>query len=430
MNIIDRRLNPRGKSLSNRQRFLRRARRQIREAVRQASADRKIADIDGGEKISIPSDGLREPTFRPDVDTGHRQIVVPGNRDFVVGDRIRRPSGGGGRGGEASPDGEGDDPFRFVLSREEFLDIFLDDLELPDLVKKNVARSESTTPERAGFSVTGSPSNLNVLRTMRHSLSRRIALRRPKPEEIEQLEEEIAALRESGENAARLRELLAELELRRQRLSRIPYIDPVDVRFNRFEAVPKPVTQAVMFCLMDVSGSMTEHMKDLAKRFFMLLYLFISRRYRNVDLVFIRHTHHAQEVDEETFFYSTETGGTVVSTALEEMKRIVAARYGLDDWNIYAAQASDGDNYANDTPRVLDMLEGDILPLCQYFAYLEVGESGEVQGFRETSLWRAYARLVKPERPFAMRRVRERAEIFPVFRNLFARERASSGEPE
>ena len=101
----------------------------------------------------------------------------------------------------------------------------------------------------------------------------------------------------------------------RRRWREIPFLDPIDVRFNRFEAVPKPITQAVMFCLMDVSGSMSEEMKDLAKRFFMLLYLFIQRRYRHVEIVFIRHTHHAEEVDEDTFFYSRETGGTVVSTA-------------------------------------------------------------------------------------------------------------------
>ena len=103
-----------------------------------------------------------------------------------------------------------------------------------------------------------------------------------------------------------------------------------------------------MFCLMDVSGSMTEHMKDLAKRFYVLLYIFLKRRYKHVDVVFIRHTHEAPEVDEDTFFHSPETGGTVVSTALEEMQRVVAERYDPDSWNIYAAQASDGDNTATD----------------------------------------------------------------------------------
>jgi len=427
MNIIDRRLNPKGKSLANRQRFLRRARRYVREAVRKASAERRIADIGDGERISIPADGLSEPMFRPDESVGRRDIVVPGNKKFVEGDRIRRPGGGAGRGSRASPDGEGEDSFHFVLSRDEFLDIFLDDLELPDLAKKTITKSDNVLPARAGYSVSGSPSNLNLVRTMRNSLSRRIALNRPRPEDIRLLRDEIAELEASENDPVRLDFLRRELERQLRRTRVIPFIDPVDVRFNRFEMVPKPATQAVMFCLMDVSGSMTEHMKDLAKRFFMLLYLFIARRYRDVDIVFIRHTHHAQEVDEETFFHSTESGGTVVSTALEEMKRVVASRYPTDDWNIYAAQASDGDNIVSDNPRLLRLLENDILPLCQYFAYLEVGEETDIGHPRETNLWLTYEKVADPGRRFAMRRVRNRGDIFPVFRNLFARDQATVG---
>ena len=208
-----------------------------------------------------------------------------------------------------------------MLSREEFLDIFMEDLELPDLIKQKIKQTESFSLHRAGYSSSGSPSNLNLVRTMRNSLSRRIALRRPKPEEIERLEQEIADLEAERHRRRSAAGARGELDAPDAARKLIPYLDPVDVRYNRFERVPRPVAQAVMFCLMDVSGSMTEHMKDLAKRFFMLLFLFLKRRYRHVDIVFIRHTHEAKEVDEETFFYSAETGGTVVSTALEEMRR-------------------------------------------------------------------------------------------------------------
>jgi uncharacterized sporulation protein YeaH/YhbH (DUF444 family) len=172
-----------------------------------------------------------------------------------------------------------------------------------------------------------------------------------------------------------------------------------------------------MFCLMDVSGSMTEDMKDLAKRFFMLLYLFLERRYRHVDIVFIRHTHIAQEVDEETFFYSRETGGTLVSPALDEMERVVRERYSPAEWNIYAAQASDGDNTPSDNPLVLRTMEEVILPLCRYFAYIEVGEERGWEA--KTPLWEVYERLAAGGRPLALRKVRGRADIFPVFRDLF-----------
>jgi uncharacterized sporulation protein YeaH/YhbH (DUF444 family) len=184
------------------------------------------------------------------------------------------------------------------------------------------------------------------------------------------------------------------------------------------------VAQAVMFCLMDVSGSMTEHMKDLAKRFYVLLYIFLKRRYKNVDVVFIRHTHLAQEVDEDTFFNSPETGGTVVSTALEEMQRVVAERYNPDMWNIYAAQASDGDNTASDNERTAALLNGSILPSCQYYAYLEVGRDSEhfPPGFirRESDLWQTYTEICRTGAPMAMRKVGHRRDIYPVFRELFA----------
>lgn len=428
MNIIDRRLNPKGKSLANRQRFLRRARAQIVKAVREASGSRPIKDIAGGEKISIPADGLREPSFRRVDQGGIRDYVVPGNKDFVEGDRIRKPQQDGGEGGgsEGSPDGEGQDDFAFVLSRDEFLDIFLDDLELPDLVKKKLKQTESTTPTRAGYSVTGSPANLNIVRTMRNSLSRRIALNRPKPAELRELEEKIRSLEESGDDPELLSALRLEFDAMAARIKRVPYIDPLDVRYSRFEAVPKPVTQAVMFCLMDVSGSMTEHMKDLAKRFFMLLYLFLTRRYRHVDVVFIRHTHEAKEVDEDTFFYSTETGGTVVSTALEEMRKVIADRYSPADWNIYCAQASDGDNTSSDNARTAQLLTEVILPNTQYFAYIEVGAEYKDWLGRDSDLWRTYKQAGQAADNFAMRRVRVRSQIFPVFRDLFSRERSDN----
>lgn len=427
MHIIDRRRNPQGKSLSNRQRFLRRAKQQVTEAVRQASSERRIRDVADGERIVIPADGLREPRFRHDPETGHQEGVVPGNKSFQEGDRIPRPKkgGAGGAGREGSPDGDGTDMFGFVLSREEFLDIFLEDLELPDLMKKSVSRTESTTPERAGFATSGSPTNINLLRTMRNSLSRRIALRRPSTDELEALRREIADLERTAPDSRRLDEARIRLALLERRTREIPYLDPMDIRFNRFQAVPKPVTQAVMVCLMDVSGSMSEAMKDLAKRFFMLLYLFIQRRYRHVEIVFIRHTHKAEEVDEDTFFYSRETGGTVVSTALVEMRRVIGERYPVDDWNIYAAQASDGDNLTADGPEVASILARDILPISQYFAYVEVsGGVGELLK-TDSNLWRAYAPFTTSHRNFAARRVADRADIYPVFRDLFTPEKQS-----
>ncbi|GGC45299.1 UPF0229 protein [Siccirubricoccus deserti] len=425
MQILDRRLNPSGRSLPNRQRFLRRAKSLVQEAVRDASAKRDIRNADEGGEVSIPLHGIREPSFHHG-SGGIRDHVLPGNKEYREGDEIPRPpSGGGGGGSEGSPDGSGEDNFRFVLTREEFLSLFLDDLELPDMAKRRLVDGTDPAWHRAGYSVSGSPANLALGRTMRNSMSRRIALKRPKPEAVQALEEEIAALEGDPAQAERVLELRAELERMLQRTRLIPWIDPIDVRYRRFEPVPRPVAQAVMFCLMDVSGSMTEDMKDLAKRFYTLLFIFLQRRYKHVEIVFIRHTHEASEVDEETFFHSRETGGTLVSTALEEMQKVVADRYPPAEWNIYAAQASDGDNAAGDSQKTARLLVDTILPACQYYAYIEVGREGEhgIPGFPRgpTDLWRTYEALVTAGAPLAMKKVRHRREIFPVFRELFAK---------
>ncbi len=429
MYIIDRRLNPGGKSLANRQRFLRRAKAQIQRAVRQSAGDRGISDLERGGEVSIPVDGVREPSFRRSGEGGVNDHILPGNKRFVEGDSIERPPSGGGGKPAAGGDGEGEDDFRFVLTREEFLDLFLDDLELPDLAKRRLATVEVQGMRRAGYSVTGSPVNLALLRSMRNALSRRIAMRRPKPDELLRLQEEIALLERDGDSA-RLAELRQELEALQLRARRFPYIDPIDLRYRRFEPVSRPVAQAVMFCLMDVSGSMTEHMKDLAKRFYMLLYIFLTRRYKHVEIVFIRHTHEAKEVDENTFFHSPETGGTVVSSALREMQRIVAERYPPENWNIYAAQASDGDNSPNDGSVTAALLKSAILPACQYYAYLEVGSDSDRMhaGFinHKTSLWQTYEALQNEGATIAMRKVNHRREIYPVFRELFRRRDADA----
>lgn len=422
MDIIDRRPNPHGKNLENRQRVLARARGEVARAARNAITQGTLRETGHGETVTIPADVLHEPSFHTVFSGGERQLVLSGNKEFSTGDRLGRPPSGRGGGGSGSGqgDGESQDGFRFVLSRDEFLDLFFEDLELPDLVKSQVVATETMAPVRAGISVDGTPSQIDMSRSMRQSLARRIGLRRPKPPEVRALEEEVFRLEASGEDADRLRMLRAELELALRRLARVPWVDPIDMRYRRYTQVPKPSTRAVMFCLMDVSGSMSESMKDLAKRFFLLLHVFLERRYKRVDLVFVRHTETAEEVTEEVFFTDPRTGGTVVSTALAELVRIQRERYSAESWNIYAAQASDGDNSGSDTVRAVTMLETDILPVVQHFAYIEVSMSAAIiRG--ETDLWRGYAPLSQRAPKLAMRRVAERRDIFPVFRDLFAR---------
>lgn len=431
IHLIDRRLNPRDKSLGNRQRFLRRARRQIKEAVDRAVSERDVADAGEGGKISIPSKGITEPRFRHSSSGGNHERVFPGNREYVSGDKIPKPPQGDGDGGgkDASEDGEGADEFAFSLSRSEFLDILFEDLELPDLIKSTLKEVQAVKPQRAGYSNYGTTPNLNVLRTMRNSMGRRVVLNRPKASAILELQNEVVDLQAKDDLDAqqrlRLAELINEIEDLKRRQRAIPFIDPVDIRYNRFDPKPEPKTKAVMFCLMDVSGSMGQHEKDLAKRFFILLHLFLQRKYERVELVFIRHTHLAQEVDEETFFYSKESGGTKVSTVLVEMQEIIRQRFPVAEWNIYAAQASDGDNIANDTGYCVELLENELLPICQYYAYVEILTEAEVSRYAGTAngkeLWRGYRAVDSEWSKFSMKHIAKRSDIYPVFRELFSK---------
>jgi len=422
--IIDRRLAGKNKSIGNRERFLRRHQDQVRDAVRRAVDGRGIRDMERGEDIHIPKRDISEPAFGHG-SGGKREMVHPGNQEYVAGDQIERPKGGGGKGsgkGEAGDSGEGEDDFVFHLTKEEFMQIFFDDLALPRMTQTQLAETPEWKSHRAGFVSDGTPSNLSVVRSMRGAIGRRLAIGAGSRGELRELEEQLALVLERPADIRREAERL-DLEERisalKNRLARIPYLDPIDLRFRSRVRVPVPTTKAVMFCLMDVSGSMDEARKELSKRFFILLYLFLTRHYDKIDLVFIRHHTQAQEVDEENFFHARETGGTVVSSALVLMDEIIKARYSPSEWNIYGAQASDGDNWHHDSGRCRELLTESLLPVCRYFAYVQVAEE-------EQNLWEEYSRLQESHPQFAMRKVSSASQIYPVFRELFKKEGAAA----
>ena len=419
--IIDRRLNSKNKNTVNRQRFLRRYRKQIKKAVSEAIGKRSITDMDRGENVSIPRDDVSEPVFGHGPG-GARNFVLTGNKEFVTGDRIERPpsqQGGGAGEGEASDSGEGDDDFAFQISQEEFLEFMFEDLALPNMVKRQLADSSEFKMARAGFSEVGSPSQLNVVRSLRSAHARKIALGGKSRRQRKELRAELEALVEplTDIEEVRKKELLEQIEVLSRKLNAIPYIDEFDLKYNLTVKLPQPAPKAVMFCLMDVSGSMTEDIKDTAKRFYFLLYLFLKRNYEQIELVFIRHHNTASEVNEHDFFYSRETGGTVVSSALELMDEIIQDRYSPGEWNIYAAQASDGDNWQGDTEKCVSLLTQKILPCVQHYSYIEIGKRPPQE------LWYSYKEIqsgIFSDR-FDLKAVQDNTQIYPVFRQLFER---------
>ncbi|MEG3136142.1 YeaH/YhbH family protein [Rouxiella sp. T17] len=414
--FIDRRLNGKNKSAVNRQRFLRRYKSQIKQSIAGAINKRSVTDVNSGESVSIPNEDINEPMFHQGRG-GLRHRVHPGNDHFVQNDRIERPQGGGGGGsgqGDASQDGEGQDEFSFQISKDEYLDLLFEDLALPNLKKNQYKQLTEYKTHRSGYTSNGVPANISVVRSLQNSLARRTAMSAGKKRELRELEGILSEV-ENSEPAQlleeeRLRKEIAEL---RQKIAKVPFIDTFDLRYKNYERRPEPSSQAVMFCLMDVSGSMDQATKDMAKRFYILLYLFLSRTYKNVDVVYIRHHTQAKEVDEQEFFYSQETGGTIVSSALKLMDEVIQERYDPAQWNIYAAQASDGDNWADDSPLCHQLLAQKILPMVRYYSYIEITRRAH------QTLWREYEVLQKQFSNFAMQHIREQEDIYPVFRELF-----------
>lgn len=416
--IIDRRLNGKNKSTVNRQRFLERYRRHIKKAVSEAINKRSITDVESGSQVTIDRKDLAEPFFRHGPG-GHHQQVHPGNKTFTAGDRIKRSSGGSGQGGgagRAGNGGDGQDEFSFQINHDEFLDYMFDNLELPNLVRKQLQDASEFKYVQAGFNNHGTADRLNVIRSLRSAHARRIALSGKQRREVRALKKQLREMEVSPDDmdpkvAQQLRARIMELNTR---LKRLPFIDDFDLKYNNRVRVPSPSNKAVIFCVMDVSGSMTQDIKDMAKRFFILLYLFLQRSYKQIEVVFIRHHTAAREVDEDDFFYSRETGGTIVSSALEMTREVIEKRYSPTDWNIYVAQASDGDNWEGDSSICSRVLTEHIMPCVQYFSYVEITDRAH------QNLWREYQNVAeKFPNTFAMQQIKTPDDIYPVFRHLF-----------
>ena len=418
--IVDRRTQ-KGKSTANRQRLLRRLDGALKAQLGKMIARHKMQDAAQPAEVTIERKDASEPRLILDPTSGSSGRIIPGNDKYRIGDKIANSSsegqGGGGNGpGAGDGDSDDEDTFRFALSRTEYLNLLFDDLELPALVKKDLLEIDENRFRRGGVQRYGNPGSVCVARTFKASIGRRLAAEAQHAEDVAEAEAALIAARKTGNRALVEAAELTLTELT-GRSGEIPFLDPVDLRHRSLIEVQSPCTAAVMFCLMDVSSSMDETRKDLAKRFFLLLHLFLTRKYKKVDLVFIRHTDAAQEVDEDTFFNGTQAGSTKVLSALAKMNEIIASRYPSSSYNIFGAQASDGDSFGGDSTESSEYLRTQLLPSSRYFVYAEVG-SNPLQG--TTSLWSAY-RAIESER-FNMASVNARNEVYPALAKLFRRE--------
>jgi uncharacterized sporulation protein YeaH/YhbH (DUF444 family) len=404
--IIDKRFLPKGATIGSRQKFIDRYKGAIKQRIRDMIDKNSIKDFNkGSKKIKIKIDDLDSPSFELDPTTGNKDHVLIGNKKFKKGDALQRPKKGGGQSGKkAGNSGGGDDGFEFTLTEEEFAQLFFEDLELPDLIKRQFS-VDTFEIQPAGYSKSGGPSSLNVKKTILNSLGRRF-IQRKKDQLIAELKD-----METAENVDTNEKFVLVPK------KKVQFIEEMDLRYNFRDKVEQPTTKAVMFCMLDVSGSMGEEEKDIAKRFFILLNLFLKRNYEQVDIVFIRHADTAEEVDEQKFFYDTWSGGTVISSGYEKIKEVMNTRYNPETWNVYIAQASDGDNFEYDNELMTDLLVNKILPNVQYMAYINIGE----RGYGNTEFLDILDKIASSSVNFKSKIVTSNKDIFEVFRSLFKR---------
>jgi len=465
--LIDARQRGRDKSADNRARFLRRFRGLLRSKVADLARHRSIRDANQGAELELSPHDISEPRFRHRAGSGAQSKILPGNDRFTRGEHIARRPQGAAEGGSDPADGSaGDDPFRFVLTRDEYLGILFDDLELPRLLRTQQADITETRIRRAGYSRQGVPGTLAVPRTMKTSLARRTALSGALREQLRLARAELAAREAEAEAEAavkaeaeaateatarsaseattksaseatlnpasadalapesertttlatdqptnvaqRLRSRIAELE---RQLQHVPFLDELDLRYRAAVPFESPRTAAVMICLMDVSSSMDEDLKDIAKRFFLLLYLFLERKYDRVELVFIRHTEDAEECQEQEFFHGSKSGGTRVLAGLQKVAE-VALRYPASHWNVYLAQASDGDAFGDDGTRSAQFLASTLRERLRFAVFLGVGND------ENSTLARSY-RAIADAGYLSMAHAANRDLVYPAFRALF-----------
>lgn len=379
--IVDKRKVGKNKSADNRARFIKRYKSHIKDSVETAGKWDSIKKPLDQRRVKIKGKDVSEPSFHIDPKTGKSKRVLPGNDHFSTGDKVKKDSQEGSKKGY---EGEGEDDFSFLLTKDEFMDIYFEDMCLPNFIKESLKGSVKWKMKRAGFSKDGVPPRLDLPKTFKQALARRIATKSTR------------------------------------------FLDDIDLRYKHFIRKPFPVKQAHIFFLMDVSWSMEEFEKTLAKKFFLLFYLFLGKEYDKVEITFIRHTTEAEECKEFEFFYGIKTGGTLVSEGLKLVNDIIEERINTEEVNVYVAQASDGDDMPLDELRVQEELLR-MHDKVQYIAYIQVEALDRVQykqQYEISDLFDLYD-VIKIDNSLDklnIKKVSEPSEVYPVFKELFKKE--------
>jgi sporulation protein YhbH len=366
------------RSAGDRMRHREKVRQSIRENIADIIAEESIIGRDHDKIIKVPIRGIKEYRF---IHGENAPGVGQGEGDLKPGDVIENNQGQG-RGNGHAGDQPGVDYYETDITLDELVDIMFEDLELPDLERRRLREIESERRNRRkGYRPVGIRLRLDKKRTVKEKLRRRFASAKTSDE-------------------------------------RFPFHQD-DLVYRHITTDVKRESNAVVFCLMDTSGSMDTMKKYLARSFFFILCQFVSTKYRSVEIIFVAHHTQASEVNEEEFFSKGEAGGTLISSAYEKALEIIAARYHPSLWNIYAFHCSDGDNFDADNDTALNCAQ-ELCKVCNLFGYGEIKPHGHYA--YESSMMTVFRRLMEPN--FLTIRIERKEDVWPSFRTFLSKDRA------
>jgi hypothetical protein len=369
------------RSASDRRRHKQKIEKAIREGIHHIVADESIIGQDGKKKFRIPVRGIKEYKFVYGTNNGNKQVGSAPGKNIKRGQKIGEAQDEGQGDPKEASDKKGEEFYDVEITLEELAQYLFEELQLPELQKKQLANINTEKLKRQGYRPDGILPRLD---------KKKSAIARIKRMKAAGYDPETA---EEGETFS---------------------FHEDDLMYRHYKLSPKPCTNAVIFFIMDVSGSMSDDKRFLARSFYFLLYQFIRMKYDTVDVVFITHDTEAREVEEKEFFTVTTNGGTIVSTALTTTLEIISKRYHPSSWNVYVFQCSDGDNFSNDNEKTLE--EGKkIVDVAQLYGYCEIDP--------DTSWTNGINKLYETLKPLQCSkmkqvRIKSKEDVWPAFLSL------------
>ncbi len=357
----------RDRSAEDRRRHRELVEESIKKNLGNIIAEESIIGKSKDKKIKIPIRGIKEFQF---IYGKNKPGVGSGDGTEKRGDKFSGESQSGNGKGKAGNQ-EGEEIYETEITIEEVIKYLFDDLNLPDIDKKQLSQLEEKSYRKLGYQHKGIPPRLAKKRSVVEKIKRKQATKRAYSE-VEQGKADSEAGRDGQrddplDNSSELNFEISDVTVRRERF---PFIED-DLRYYRIKEQNKRDYNAVVLCIMDVSGSMDQTKKYLARSFYFLLYQFLQLKYTNVEVVFIAHTTTAKEVNEKEFFHRGESGGTYISSGYEKALEIIAERYSPANWNIYAFHCSDGDNWSEDNKKAVESARR-LCEVCNLFGYGEI----------------------------------------------------------